>query len=73
MQLKDRAAVVTSAGEGIGAAVAAAYARGIARVAAVDMIPEAGKMLPLDSSLQVGGALPWLARWRSKSWSLPRR
>ena len=37
MQLKDRVAIVTGAGQGIGASVAAAYAREGARVAVVDM------------------------------------
>jgi NAD(P)-dependent dehydrogenase (short-subunit alcohol dehydrogenase family) len=41
MQLKDRVAVVTGAGQGIGASVAAAYAREGARVAVVDMNGEA--------------------------------
>lgn len=37
MQLKDRVAIVTGAGQGIGASVAAAYAREGAKVAVVDM------------------------------------
>ena len=41
MQLKDRVAIVTGAGQGIGACVAAAYAREGARVAVVDMNGEA--------------------------------
>lgn len=41
MQLKDRVAIVTGAGQGIGAGVASAYAREGARVAVVDMNIEA--------------------------------
>jgi 3-oxoacyl-[acyl-carrier protein] reductase len=41
MQLKDRVAIVTGAGQGIGASVAAAYAREGAKVAVVDMNGEA--------------------------------
>jgi 3-oxoacyl-[acyl-carrier protein] reductase len=41
MQLKDRIAIVTGAGQGIGACVAAAYAREGAKVAVVDMNGEA--------------------------------
>ena len=37
MQLKDRVAIVTGAGQGIGASVAAAYAREGAKVAVVDV------------------------------------
>lgn len=43
MQLKDRVAIVTGAGQGIGASVAAAYAREGARVAVVDMNGEAAE------------------------------
>ena len=43
MQLKDRVAIVTGAGQGIGACVAAAYAREGARVAVVDMNGEAAE------------------------------
>jgi len=41
MQLKDRVAIVTGAGQGIGASVAKAYAREGAKVAVVDMNVEA--------------------------------
>jgi 3-oxoacyl-[acyl-carrier protein] reductase len=41
MQLKDRVAVVTGAGQGIGASVAVSYAREGAKVAVVDMNGEA--------------------------------
>lgn len=43
MQLKDRVAIVTGAGQGIGAAVARAYAREGARVAVIDMNIEAAQ------------------------------
>jgi 3-oxoacyl-[acyl-carrier protein] reductase len=43
MQLKDRVSIVTGAGQGIGAAVATAFAREGARVAVVDMNIEAAQ------------------------------
>jgi 3-oxoacyl-[acyl-carrier protein] reductase len=48
MQLKDRVAIVTGAGQGIGAAVAKAYAREGAKVAIVDMNAQAAEQLAAE-------------------------
>ncbi len=53
MQLKDRVAIVTGAGQGIGAAVARAYAREGARVALVDMHADAARAVADD--IESGG------------------
>ena len=57
MQLKDRVAIVTGAGQGIGAAVAMAYAREGARVAVVDMNIESAQGVALEISAAGGQAL----------------
>ena len=57
MQLKDRVALVTGAGQGIGAAVARAYAREGARVAVVDMNPDAAKSIAAEIVAGGGEAL----------------
>jgi 3-oxoacyl-[acyl-carrier protein] reductase len=57
MQLKDRVAIVTGAGQGIGAAVAMAYAREGARVAVVDMNIESAQSVALEISAAGGQAL----------------
>ncbi|MCL2346175.1 MAG: 3-oxoacyl-ACP reductase FabG [Desulfobulbus sp.] len=54
MQLEDRVAIVTGAGQGIGAAVARAYVREGARVAIVDMNAEAAERLAGEIG-QAGG------------------
>lgn len=54
MQLKDKVAIVTGAGQGIGAAVAVAYAQEGARVAVVDMNLEAAQRVA-DGINAVGG------------------
>ncbi len=53
MQLKDRVAVVTGAAQGIGAAVARAYAREGARVALVDMHGDAARRVA--GEIEAGG------------------
>ena len=57
MQLKDRVAVVTGAGQGIGAAVACAYAREGARVAVVDMNLEAAEKVAAEINAAGGQAI----------------
>lgn len=57
MQLKDRVAIVTGAGQGIGAAVATAYAREGARVAVVDMNIEATDRVVTDITAAGGVAM----------------
>ena len=50
MQLKNRIAIVTGAGQGIGAAVALAYAREGAKVAVLDMNAEAARIVGADGT-----------------------
>lgn len=57
MQLKDRVAIVTGAGQGIGAAVAMAYAREGARVAVIDMNIEAAQSVAGGINAAGGQAL----------------
>jgi 3-oxoacyl-[acyl-carrier protein] reductase len=57
MQLKDRVAIVTGAGQGIGAAVARAYAREGARVVIVDMNGQAAERLAAEIIVEGGRAL----------------
>ncbi|MDD5249509.1 MAG: 3-oxoacyl-ACP reductase FabG [Rhodocyclaceae bacterium] len=57
MQLKDRVAFVTGAGQGIGAAVARAYAREGAKVAVVDMNLEAAQAVAAQIAAAGGAAL----------------
>lgn len=57
MQLKDRVAIVTGAGQGIGAAVAIAYAREGARVAVIDMNIEAAQKVADGINANGGQAL----------------
>jgi 3-oxoacyl-[acyl-carrier protein] reductase len=57
MQLKDRVAVVTGAGQGIGASVAKAYAHEGARVAVVDMNLEAASQVAADINAAGGQAM----------------
>lgn len=57
MQLKDRVAIVTGAGQGIGAAVAAAYAREGARVAVIDMNIEAAGRVAAEITAAGGVAM----------------
>jgi 3-oxoacyl-[acyl-carrier protein] reductase len=57
MQLKDRVAIVTGAGQGIGAAVAIAYAREGARVAVVDMNAEAAQRVTGEIAAAGGQAI----------------
>lgn len=57
MQLKDRVAIVTGAGQGIGAAVAIAYAREGARVAVVDMNLEAAQGVAAEINAAGGQAI----------------
>ena len=56
MQLKDRVAVVTGAGQGIGAAVARAYADEGAKVAVIDMKAEAAVAVAADIVARGGEA-----------------
>ena len=57
MQLADRVAIVTGAGQGIGAAVARAYAREGAKVAVVDRDAERGREVAAAIDAQGGQAL----------------
>ena len=57
MQLKDRVAIVTGAGQGIGACVAKAYAREGARVAVIDMNAEAAEAVAAEIVAAGGEAL----------------
>ena len=57
MQLKDRVAIVTGAGQGLGAAVAIAYAREGARVAVVDMNVEAAQRVAAEIEAAGGQAI----------------
>ncbi len=57
MQLADRVAIVTGAGQGIGAAVARAYAREGAKVAVVDRDAERGREVVAAIASQGGEAL----------------
>lgn len=57
MQLKDRVAIVTGAGQGIGAAVAMAYAIEGARVAVIDMNIEAAQRVAGGINAAGGQAL----------------
>jgi len=57
MQLKDRVAVVTGAGQGIGAAVARAYAREGAKVAVIDLNIDAANRVAADIVDSGGEAL----------------
>jgi 3-oxoacyl-[acyl-carrier protein] reductase len=57
MQLKDRVAIVTGAGQGIGAAVARAYAREGARVAVIDMNIDAAAKVAAGISAAGGQAI----------------
>jgi 3-oxoacyl-[acyl-carrier protein] reductase len=57
MQLADRVAIVTGAGQGIGAAVARAYAREGAKVAVVDRDAERGREVAASIAAQGGQAL----------------
>jgi 3-oxoacyl-[acyl-carrier protein] reductase len=57
MQLKDRVAFVTGAGQGIGAAIARAYAKEDARVAVVDMNLDAAKAVAAEIKAAGGEAL----------------
>ena len=60
MLLKDKVAIVTGAGQGIGAAIAQAYAREGAKVAVVDMNAEAADAVAAGIR-QAGGAAKGLA------------
>ena len=51
MFLKDKVAIVTGAGQGIGAAIAQAYAQEGAKVAVVDMNAEAADAVAADIRL----------------------
>ncbi|WP_332674164.1 3-oxoacyl-ACP reductase FabG [Aromatoleum sp.] len=57
MQLKDRVAIVTGAGQGIGAAVAAAYAREGAKVAVIDLNLDAAQRVAADIVERGGDAI----------------
>lgn len=57
MQLKDRVAIVTGAGQGIGAGVAKAYAREGARVAVIDMNIEAAEKVVAEIRADAGQAM----------------
>ena len=56
MFLKDKVAIVTGAGQGIGAAIAQAYAQEGAKVAVVDMNAEAAETVAADIRLAGGTA-----------------
>jgi 3-oxoacyl-[acyl-carrier protein] reductase len=58
MQLRDRVAVVTGAGQGIGAAVARAFAREGAKVAVVDLAVERAREVADGIAASGGDALP---------------
>lgn len=80
MQIKDRVAIVTGAGQGIGAAVAMAYAREGARVAVIDMNIEAaqsvagginaagGQALALACNVAVRAQVQAMAAQVSEAW-----
>ena len=57
MQLKDRVAIVTGAGQGIGAAVATAYAREGARVVVADMNIEPAQRVAAEINATGGQAM----------------
>ena len=57
MQLKDRVAIVTGAGQGIGASVAKAYAREGSRVAVVDMNLDAASAVVQAIEAEAGQAI----------------
>ena len=57
MQLKDRVAVVTGAGQGIGACVARAYAREGARVAVIDLNFEVANKVAAEINAAGGEAM----------------
>ncbi|MBI4986948.1 MAG: SDR family NAD(P)-dependent oxidoreductase, partial [Rhodocyclales bacterium] len=57
MQLKDRVAFVTGAGQGIGAAIARAYAKEGAKVAVVDMNLDAAKAMAAEIAAAGGEAM----------------
>lgn len=57
MQLKDRVAIVTGAGQGIGASVAKAYAREGARVAVIDMNLDAANSVVHEIQAEAGQAM----------------
>ena len=57
MQLTDRVAIVTGAGQGIGASVARAYAREGARVAVVDMNLDAARAVVQEIEAEAGQAI----------------
>ncbi|HRP76041.1 MAG TPA: 3-oxoacyl-ACP reductase FabG [Rhodocyclaceae bacterium] len=57
MILKDRIAIVTGAGQGLGASIAAAYAREGAKVAVIDLGPEAAERVAEEIVAQGGEAI----------------
>ncbi|HRP97967.1 MAG TPA: 3-oxoacyl-ACP reductase FabG [Rhodocyclaceae bacterium] len=57
MLLKDRVAIVTGAGQGLGAAIAKAYAREGAKVAVVDLMPEPAERVAGEIAAAGGEAL----------------